>query len=354
MASTIFFNGRLIGRPGSYSIVDARGLEAIGLGASGIVALIGTAQGGKPVSAMTGPDDVIRITRPGQERQYFRSGDLYEGVPIAFAPSADGEIQAGAQEVLCMKTNPSTQSVATLQNAQGDAVDLTSVDYGAHTEQVNISVATGTIQGKLLTIVFEEVPEAVDDLGGDNLFTIQYTDGGTEGWDTMTAEVLAGGGTSCDATRDVGGLDGDLGTTLAAPSAVEVVSTAADTNWVTVYGLDATGAAQSERIQLAGVVASLGIKVFGAGDVLGVKVDGTHTGSVTVQPSGGGLGIFVVAAGTDTEKGLARGIGMFVSGTPVTVIADGATTKDLIVVGTSATGALPRPIRPPPSGAWPG
>jgi hypothetical protein len=339
-ASTIFFNGRLIGTPGSYSEVDARGLEAIGLGASGIVALIGTAQGGKPVTAMSSPDDFIRITRPGQERDHFRSGDLYEGVPIAFAPANDEEIQAGAQEVICMKTNPSTQSTVTLPNSEGNAVDLTSRDYGAHTEQVNISVASGTVQGKLVTIVFEDITEPVDDLGGDDLFTLQYADGGTEGWDTMTAEVLAGGGTSCDGTRDTGGLDGDIGTTLAAPGAIEVVSSAADTNWCTVYGLENTsGNPISERLQLNGTTAVPGTKTFGAGDVLGVKIDGTHAGTVSVRPSGGGSDVFTVTTGTDTEAGLVRGIGMFVSGSAVTIVGDGATTKDLIIVGTGSTGA---------------
>ena len=61
-ASTIFFNGLLISRPGSYSVVDARGLEAIGLGASGIVALIGTAEGGRPVSDMSGPEPIRSLT----------------------------------------------------------------------------------------------------------------------------------------------------------------------------------------------------------------------------------------------------------------------------------------------------
>ena len=42
-ASSIFFNGRLISVPGAYTEVDASGLEAVGLGASGLVAEIGRA-----------------------------------------------------------------------------------------------------------------------------------------------------------------------------------------------------------------------------------------------------------------------------------------------------------------------
>ena len=50
MATSIFFNGRLIRTPGSYSEVNTDALAAVGLGATGIVAVIGTGEGGKPVS----------------------------------------------------------------------------------------------------------------------------------------------------------------------------------------------------------------------------------------------------------------------------------------------------------------
>lgn len=55
-ASTIFFNGRLISIPGAYTEVDASGLEAVGLGASGLVALMGTSIGGKPYSEVDESD----------------------------------------------------------------------------------------------------------------------------------------------------------------------------------------------------------------------------------------------------------------------------------------------------------
>ena len=61
MASTIFFNGRVIATPGSYSEVDASGLEQVGLGASGIVAIVGTAEGGVPASAYSRGDQLVGI-----------------------------------------------------------------------------------------------------------------------------------------------------------------------------------------------------------------------------------------------------------------------------------------------------
>lgn len=336
-ASTIFFNGLLIARPGSYSVVDARGLEAIGLGASGIVALIGTAEGGKPVTAMSVPDDFIRITRPGQEREHFRSGDLYEGVPIAFAPANDEEIQAGAQEVICMKTNPSTQSTAVFDNSYGNAIDVTSEDYGAHTAQVNIDISAGTTKGILLTITFEDILEVIDDLGGDDLFKVMF-EGSATAWDTMTFAVLSTGGTSAAATRAELGLDGDVGTQLAAPGAVEVVSTnAGDTARCTVLGLDNTGAAAYELLDLNGTTATVGTQVFSA--VLGLRLSAAAVGTVTVEPSGGGVAVFSIAPAA-LVAGCVIGDGMPVSGTAVTVAADGATTKNVLIHGRKPSGQV--------------
>jgi hypothetical protein len=334
-ASTIFFNGLLIGRPGSYSVVDARGLEAIGLGASGIVALIGTAEGGKPVTAMSSPDDFIRITRPGQERSHFRSGDLYEGVPIAFAPANDEEIQAGAQEVVCMKVNPSTQSSAVFDNSYGDAMAVTSKDYGAHTEQINVQIVAGTTKGVLLTMVFEDITEVIDDLGGDDLFTVQW-ETSTNAWATMTFAIDATGGTSAQGTRDDLGLDSDIGTQLAAPGVIEVVSTdAADNTRVNVLGLDNSGDEVFEQLDLNGTTAVVGTQTFSA--VLGLRMNAVQVGTVTVAPSGGGAAVLTIAPASRTA-GCVLGIGMPVSNSVVTVVGDGATTKIVLIHGSDPSG----------------
>ena len=109
-ATTIFFNGRLISVPGSYSEVDASGLEQVGLGASGIVAVLGTAEGGRPVSEISSLSDYLRFTKPEAIRETFRSGNLREVGDFLFAPAKDPNILAGAQEVVAMKVNPATAS----------------------------------------------------------------------------------------------------------------------------------------------------------------------------------------------------------------------------------------------------
>jgi len=321
--------------------VDASGLEQVGLGASGIVAVLGTAEGGRPVSEIDTLADYLRFTKPEAIRSTFRSGNLREVGDFLFAPAKDPNILAGAQEVVAMKVNPATASSAVFANAQGDAMNVSSADYGAFTEQINVSIATGLNQGKLVTISFEDITEAENDLGGDDFFKLKYTGGG-DAWETMVSQVIAGGSLKCDATRDTLGLDSDLVTTLAAPGAIQVVSdnSGDTTQRVTVYGLDGTGAAVRETFTLAGLTAQVGTQVFAAGDVLGVEVTGTTLGNVSVEPSGGGADVFTLTAGADPKAGLQRGKAMYVSGSAITLDADSAITADVIIVGLSTTGSI--------------
>lgn len=339
MATTIFFNGRVISVPGSYSEVDASGLETVGLGATGIVALVGTVEGGRPVSAIEETKDFIRVNKPEQGYTFFKSGDVKEAIPMLFAPGKDPNIPGGAVQVVVMKTNPSTQSAGQFSNAQGPALDVLSRDYGAFTEQINVSIADGTVKGKLLTIIFEDQVESVDDLGDDDIFEVKYKKP-TNGWDTMTAQVLAGGVIQCAATRDVGGLDSDITSPLAANDTIQVVSdNAGDVGLkVMVYGLDDTGAPIKEQFTLNGTTVQQGTKTFGAGDVLGASIVGTTVGTVTVQRTTGPATILTLAAGTDPVKGLVLGVTMFASGV-MTLVSDGASVKDVIMVGTDITGA---------------
>lgn len=340
MASTLFFQGRITSVPGSYSEVDPSGLESVGLGSTGIVAVLGTAEGGKPVSTIEETKDFLVINRPEKARQLFRSGDLREVADMVFAPAKDPDIQGGALQMVAMKVNPATQSAAVLANAYGSALSLVSKDYGAFTEQLQVSVGTGTTKGKQLTVIFEDVTEAQDNVGGDTMFNLKYVKP-TNGWDTMTAQVVAGGEVKALATRAVLGLDSDVTTPLAVSGAVEVLSaSAADVGQkITIYGLDATGAAKREVLTLAGTTVVIGAQLWGAGKVLGASIAGTTVGAVTVRATPGGATVFTVASGVNSVKGLKPGVTMYGAGA-VTVVADGATTKDLILVGLNTSGAI--------------
>lgn len=338
MATSIFFAGRLISVPGSYSTVDTSGLESVGLGAAGIVALIGEAEGGMPASSIVDTDDFIRCTKPEKAREYFRSGPLREAADMAFAPAKDPNIPGGAVELVCMKVNPATQSTATLANTYADALVITSKDYGAFTSQVNVSIASGTNQGKLVTVTFEDQVETVDDLGGDVFFTITY-DPAAGGWTTMTSEVASGGALICRGTRTQAGLDSEIAGQLSGNQTMEAVSAeAADIGQqLIVYGLSAAGAAQSETLILNGTSAVTGTLSFSK--VLGARIVGTTTGIVTLKVSPGGATILTVAAGANPIKGLSACSTLYVGNAVLSALSSGASTKRILLIGLSRTGA---------------
>jgi hypothetical protein len=191
-ATSIFFDGKLYTKPGSYSKVDVSGLESTGLGASGIVAVLGTAAGGLPVASMTKAGDIPRYSRPEAMRDAFRSGQLREVAGMLFEPAKDADILGGAQEVLALKVNPAVQSTLNLARTSVNQILLTSKDYGEFANQINVELATGTNKGKKLTIRFEDFLEVGDDIGGDALATLQYIPG-TSGWTTALATLGTNG-----------------------------------------------------------------------------------------------------------------------------------------------------------------
>jgi hypothetical protein len=340
MATSIFYNGRLISVPGSYSEVDASGLESVGLSAAGIVAVLGTARGGKPVSAITEPSEFLRANKPEAMRALFRSGDLREVAGMLFEPSSDPAIQGGVVEAIPMKVNPATQSSLTLGNAYGDSIVITSEDYGADTEQIKVSISDGTVQGKLVSVQFEDQTEAQDDLGGDDIFTLKY-EKPTNGWDTMEAQVAAGGVVKADATRDVLGLDSDVSTPLPANGTLDVFSNNAGDIGprIEVFGLDATGTPVKETFTLNGTTTVTGSQVFKAGSVWGCRlISGTLAGLIQINATVGGFGILNLSSVKDVD-GLVNGVTMYVAGGKVTLVADAATVQTVILVGKGTSGA---------------
>lgn len=342
-ASTIFFNGRLISRPGSYSEVDPSQLESIGLGASGIVALIGTAIGGKPYSAVDASDvkgNLQVATRPRQPRDWFRSGDLKEGAEMLFGPANDPDINAGAQEVVFVKANPATQSSASFDNADGEALVLTSEDYGYPTTQINVEIAAGTSQGKLLTLTFEATEEVFDDVGGDSIFTLQYLSGTpADGFTTVTAEIDAARIKTLF-TRDQIGLDSEVTNQVTATQVIELVSSSASDTAVQVriYGTNTSDLTQSEVVTLNGTTA---VDTTGTwNEFHGAEViSGTLVGTLTIRNDSGGTTIATIAP-AGTEAGVEFTTDHAISNSAIALVADGATTKRVTLFGLSSTGTF--------------
>lgn len=331
MPTSIFFNGRRIVVPQAASRIDASALDAVGPSAVGIVALLGEAEGGEPLTCSVDND----LTSPQGAQDQYRSGDLRTGALFAFNPSQDDAIPGGAQRIIPIKVNPATRSTLTLADSlAADSVDLTSADYGQFTEQISIDVDSGTTQGKLITIVFEDTTETFDDVGGDNAMTVQYTPS-TEGYDAITGAISSSGFVAA-ASKDELGLAAQLTSTTPAgfPSTVEVVSSDAGdtTQSVTVYGISG-GAAARETIVLNGTSAATGTTTFSK--VVGFTIDAACAGTVTVSDGSNTIG--TVSAGV-----LARGV-VLTTNTPaagvLTVSIDTDTAGDVVVWGESASGA---------------
>lgn len=336
MASTLFFNGRVIATPGSYTEIDPSGLEQVGLGAAGIVAVLGTGEGGKPASAMTESKDFLRFTKPDAMRKTFRSGDLREAAMV-FEPSSDPQILAGAQQVVAMKVNPAAQSSAVFSDSDGTALQITSLDYGAFTSQINVAIANGTVQGKLLTVVFESTTEASDNVGGGNMFTLQYTEpSGDGGWSVMTAQVLSSG-VRANGTRARIGLATDLSSsTMSGDTNVQVVATAGDAGkLITVYGVNGTTPVRETLTLINGTVT--GTQTFTS--VYGSYLSAAAAGTITVQRATGPTTLHAYAASA-TQKGLRRPTQMYVAGSGLQLVADASSTAVIILWGRSPTGAV--------------
>ena len=75
--------------------------------------------------------------------------------------------------VTTLQVNPDTPSTATLANAYGDALLLTSKGFGPHTNQISYAQAAGTSTGKKLTLSFEGMTEIHDNIGGEAMLSLR-------------------------------------------------------------------------------------------------------------------------------------------------------------------------------------
>ena len=341
-AGGIYYQGQIVRKPGAYSTVDADGLASPGIGALGIVAILGTCEGMIPGTAVVHGRDLPRIRRLADVRKLIRSGDIREAAIMAFDPAIDERVAAGAAEIVVAKGNPSTQSTVTLANAQGDAVVFTSLDYGFFTRQINVAVANATVgSGRRITVKFEDTTEDIDQVGGDAVATLQYTEPTGDqapGWDTMVAAVLSTG-IRCTGTRAEVGLDDEVAAANI-EGVIEVVSSNAGdtTQTATIYGLSG-GDPVREEVALDGVTPVATVTEFDAGSVVGVVLSAECVGNVTVRDSDGPpTTILTVLAGAFAQ-GVARSSAMFVAGGAITLVADGATVEEVTLWGRTANGA---------------
>ena len=139
MPSFVVFNGITRFAPGGITKINADALNQVLLSDNSTVALIGEAEGGAP-------GQIVTLSDPSRAAAIFRSGKLADAIRTAFQPSGDPLVPGGASQVVCYKTNASTQASINLPGAEAS-------------EEVN-SVATG---GSATTVIDTGITGSVND-----------------------------------------------------------------------------------------------------------------------------------------------------------------------------------------------
>lgn len=134
MARSVTFGGQTQFRPGGLTRINANALTPIGATATGIIHLLGEADGGAPGSA-----GVVTIDDPALAKETFRSGPLADAIRVAFNATGDTRIPGGAFRVVAYKTNNSTQATTELP---GDEANISDTATGTPTTTV-IDLTTG-------------------------------------------------------------------------------------------------------------------------------------------------------------------------------------------------------------------
>lgn len=282
-ASSLQIAGRRTYQPGAYGRVDGSGLAGRGPAGKTLV-LVGEGVGGVPVSVLTdGIPTVTEVATVRLLKEQIRSGLLRDAGIAAFDVSKDPVVGTPGS-IKLVKVNPDTQSTLTLTNVAGDALDLTSVDYGAHTNRIAVTVAPGTNQGQAVSIVLDDESEGGDDIGGDVAFTARYETGGD--FDTATLSI-----DSTDAhiafTMQLAA-DVVLAAFDAGEAATVFSSSTGDTvQSVTVYGTNASNVPISEVIALNGTTHVDGTTLFSK--ITGMRVNGATLGAISLRSADSGV-----------------------------------------------------------------
>lgn len=123
--------------PGTYS---RRNTIGAGTGvSSGNLCIIGTSMGGKPLALHS-------VADKAEAKELLVSGSLLEAVVHAF----NGSNTYIPQQVFCMRVNNGTQASRSLKNGINTILNLKSVDYGVHMNQLKMWVKDGTVGKKVL------------------------------------------------------------------------------------------------------------------------------------------------------------------------------------------------------------
>lgn len=175
---SVFFNGRLLVTPTVESAIYDQGLATAFPGkANNILCILGTSEGGVPQEAMF-------FDSPVTARRALIGGNLIRAVEMAFNPSS----QVGSPgRVAVIRVEAAVQSTLSLKDsASASVIDLKSANYGAFTNGLKVTVESGSVVGKRVTVQYDNSYYTKDNLSRTPL-TIRYSGAQT----TATAQITA-------------------------------------------------------------------------------------------------------------------------------------------------------------------
>jgi hypothetical protein len=147
--------------PGAITRINVR-TPATGLGAFGVVAIVGEADQG-PATGATGEDIETNFYTPGQIGNIlakYGSGNIVEAFKALAAPSNDNLITGSVTRIYVYKTNPSTAASSVLPTIGGDYATLEAISEGVLGNQLKWTVSAATSAVHPATDNFSYVPVA--------------------------------------------------------------------------------------------------------------------------------------------------------------------------------------------------
>lgn len=190
MAISRNFNGASIYKPGAYSRTKVNLAGGFPLSASGIVALIGEAEGGAPgssdgVQTFTSEDIASLIAK-------YKSGPIVDAARILIAPARDARVANGASVIRVYKTNASTAATLALSNGTTTLYNLTSKNFGADENLISVKVEAGVVSAnaRIITVQKGSQKEILSENKHEAMMVITYTGANLTADLTVTTSAL--------------------------------------------------------------------------------------------------------------------------------------------------------------------
>ncbi len=312
--------------PGVYTTVDASSLNATSPQASGIVAIIGSAVGGKPYTAIQSRRDVPAFSNISQLANNY-GGDLLEAANLCFSPSDD---TGGAQTVVALKANPATQAKLQLNGQTAASVIFTAQEWGGGGNGISVDVSLGSQKGVALTISKGNLTETADNLAGESVASLRYVT--APGSYSSVIGNLTNGVLTAQGSLSFPGKQPEVGSSVTAnPAPVSIHAEQADEGAIlTLCGLDANGLALTEQFPLE---AGPNRSQYSFKTVLGMALDRPALAVVARDGDGNPAGSLL----NNTQRiGMTPLHGIFVANSQVKLASPAQGT--VLVVGLDATG----------------